>query len=1134
MGASRERSAEIRVTAPDRSRLPAVLAPSVLRGQQRDALAAFNEGRSVVVHAGPGAGRTTVALAAAAGHEPVGSALVLAPRRTSASLLQDALALAGHAQVRVMTAPALAFAILRAASIAKGRGEPSLVTAPEQDALLAELISLRSHWELEIEPGARALPGFRDELRDLITRAGQLGLDPADFEQLGRTHSRPAWIDAGQIMRDYLGVLDLEAASALDAGPRLDSGALVRRAAEHIQRDGRLAADISALIVDDAQDLTAAGIALVAALAGHGTRLLLTSCPDASVETFRGARPDAAALLRDLLPAAPLELVLDEPHANAPAVRAGVDALRGRLPLAGAPSASRRRPERDAHAPEADAAQPELFAAEPDGASGAGEEHTSGIAALAAADELDEARLIATVLRDLRHRANVPYDDMAIICRSGAAVDRIADQLTRAGLPVRTPRRLGPLRQERVVADLLDIVGLALAPVGESTGGPASSTAHEPAGESASASADDLAEPDAAGIDAVLDGHRAAQLLAGPFGDADALRLRRIRRALLDAHRAHVRDDPAEPAPVSDELLARALLLTDDELEQAGLAGALTGAPGRVASPVQRLRAMIAAARAHADRGASETLWAAWDAAGLATGWQRAALDARTDATAARSRVLGRRLDALMALFATAERFTERRPDATAADLIDQIRSQAVVEDTLAPAAVIRGRVDVLTPAQLAGEHRDTVVLARLQEGAWPDLRLRSTLFGAAELPLLAGAADASEWSLEQVRAAQRENVLADELRLAVSALSRARRRVLVTAVKGGDDAPSALFGVLSAHTRANGSWLDADALRADPGPAPDARHLVAALRAELASSEPGRAQQAARLLAVLDRAGASGVDPLDWHHQEPTTRSALLDPGRALTLSPSALERAEQCPRAWLFERSGGQAAGGAPQLIGTALHALAERHPQGAPDGDTDDLLAQLHRMLRPLRLEHTWSGRRALERADESARIMDAHLRSAPAPLAVEESFDVELGPVRLRGTIDRIEGDERGLVVADLKTGRRAKSAADAEQDLQLAAYQVAVREGALTSALGADAPDRLDGARLVYVGTGTKKASIRLQGPISRAENPAWFDELVERVAGELTGTVFEARRNAHCDTCAVRTSCPLQPEGAQL
>src|SRR5699024_11981163 len=132
-----------------------------------------------------------------------------------------------------------------------------------------------------------------------------------------------------------------------------------------------------------------------------------------------------------------------------------------------------------------------------------------------------------------------------------------------------------------------------------------------------------------------------------------------------------------------------------------------------------------AAVRAHRDPAAQLVRWHAWDASGLADGWRRAALGTAGDVDGARARLAASRLDALLELFAAAARLTDRRPGAGALDLVEQIRSQAAGEDTLAPAAAARGPIAVLTPAQLAGAHRDTVVLARLHGGASPDLRLR-------------------------------------------------------------------------------------------------------------------------------------------------------------------------------------------------------------------------------------------------------------------------------------------------------------------------------------------------------------------------------------------------------------------------
>src|SRR5699024_4676501 len=165
----------------------------------------------------------------------------------------------------------LGHAITRAQALRRGLGEPTLVTGAEQDALLAELIAQREGWHLEVDPGARRLPSFRTELRDLITRAAELGLAPADLEALGHERARPAWLDAAALLRDYLGVLDLEASAALDAGPRLDSGALVRRAVR-LLADPTTPPPFRAVVVDDAQDLTAAGVDLVVALAARRAR----------------------------------------------------------------------------------------------------------------------------------------------------------------------------------------------------------------------------------------------------------------------------------------------------------------------------------------------------------------------------------------------------------------------------------------------------------------------------------------------------------------------------------------------------------------------------------------------------------------------------------------------------------------------------------------------------------------------------------------------------------------------------------------------------------------------------------------------------------------------------------------------
>ena len=136
---------------------------------------------------------------------------------------------------------------------------------------------------------------------------------------------------------------------------------------------------------------------------------------------------------------------------------------------------------------------------------------------------------------------------------------------------------------------------------------------------------------------------------------------------------------------------------------------------------------------------------------------------------------------------------------------------------------------------------------------------------------------------LEALRALQREQVVADELRLAVSAVARARQRVLVTAVEDEQNEPSALFDALEALVAE--PWIDAETLRRDPGPAPDARRLVAALRRRLQSEDPQQVHDAALALTALGRAGAPGADPARWYHQEPSSAEPLHEEGTSIRL---------------------------------------------------------------------------------------------------------------------------------------------------------------------------------------------------------------------------------------------------------
>jgi len=1068
--------ARVRLAPP---RPPSASGPARLDDVQAAVVGRRQGSGPVVVLGAPGAGKTVTLIEAVVARVqrdgvPPDAVLVLAASRTAAAQLRMRITARLARTVRepaARTPHSYAFGLLRRVRAMDGDPPPRLISGPEQDRLLADLLAghERGHgspppWPASIDAQLRSLRGFRDELRELLMRAVERGLGPLELAELGERTGRPDWVAAAHVLEEYLDV------SALATPGGYDPAAIVDAATVALERDPLLLAaerDRWQLVaVDDVQEATAAAHRLIDQLVDGGRDLIVTGDADSATQTFRGARPQlvgqaAARWARSDGQDAPVA-VLPVAHRQRPVLRAVTARVAERIGIAGV--AGHRRA----------TAVPGRPGAEDDGVA---EVHLLPSPA-------QEAAFVAARLRRLHLELGVSWGSMAVVVRSAHGTEPLRRALAAAGVPVGTPRAEVTVRDEPAVVPLRLAMACAL-------------------------------DPDRLTPDLVAD------LLSGPIGMLDPVAMRRLRQALRELELA------GGGGRASDVLLVELLtepgtmLLLDPDLARG---------PQRVAAVLR------AGAVAAAEPGATgETvLWQLWDAAGLADGLRRTALaggpaGARADHD----------LDAVMTLFETAARYTDRLPLAGAADFLAYLEGQDLPADTLAERAPDDDAVALVTAQGAAGREWDVVVVAGVQEGSWPDLRLRSSLLGAQQLADLldgrGGSADALDLGVPgrpggDVAAARRA-ALDDELRTFHVAVSRARRQLVVTAVRSEDELPSVFLDLVDPLPDGVDVRELSEVPRSMTLPA-----LVAELRAVVTDeqAEPARRGSAAARLAALVRAGVPGAHPDDWYGLPAlSVDGPLREPGRSVAVSPSKVEQFERCALRWMLESAaGGTAASSSAQSLGVLVHELA----QDVPDGDRDRLAELLADRIRRLGLAEGWVGDRDRERAETMIRKLADYVSGPGAGrelIAVEQDVRVTIGRAVIRGQVDRLERDGAGrLVVVDLKTGRSQPGAAELPRNAQLGVYQLAVEEGGFEQV----APDSREpgGAVLVQLGTTTKGVGTQQQPALGDDPDPGWARSLVERVADGMAGDSFPAAGNPMCRMCAVRRACPLQPEGRQV
>ncbi|MEU5398478.1 ATP-dependent DNA helicase [Streptomyces sp. NPDC005963] len=1144
----------------------------------------------LLVLAGPGTGKTTTLVEAVARKVAEGAdperILVLTFSRKAAVELRDrmALRLGGTRGPQATTFHSFCYALVRAHQDADLFAEPlRLLSGPEQDVAVRELLTgqldlearglARHHWPDELR-ACLTTRGFADEVRAVLARSRELGLGPASLARFAARTGRPDWRAAASFLAEYLDVLDMQGV--------LDYAELVHRAVLLAERAASpLTFPYDTVFVDEYQDTDPSQVRLLQALVGRGRTLVAFGDPDQSIYAFRGADVNGILNFPDAFPhpdGSPAKVaVLTRSRRSGAKLLEATRLLTRRMPLTQLPVDKVR-------------AHREL---EPTREGGTVETYTFPTAST----ELDN---IADILRRAHLEDGVPWQDMAVLARAGTrTLPSIRRALTSAGVPLEVDGADVPLRHEPAVAPLLAALRVVAGAAGATSTGSQepkkddqsqeSQESHEPRDPSEPQESRELelepkpqpeamdpgamdarpaeAEPEAAEPGAAesvfaepravetgtdespttpsgpvqpasdtsipahpddvpppwLDVDTALTLLASPLAGMDTADLRRLGRALRDEERAAGNRIP----PPSDLLLARALA----EPER------LVAHDPSYARRAQDLGRLLHKTRELLERGgtAEEALWELWNGTTWPARLERAALRG-----GAAGRNADRDLDAVCALFDTAARAEERTGGRGALNFIEEIEAQDIAADTLTGRETRPDAVRLMTAHRSKGLEWGLVVIAGVQEGLWPDLRRRGSLLEADRIgrdglaePLTPGA------------------LLAEERRLFYVAATRARDRLVVTAVKApadDGDQPSRFLTELGKEPHD---------ITGRPRRPLAVAALVAELRATTVDPEAtptlrdAAARRLARLATLTDDEGMPLVPSAHpdrwWGLDEPTlSRVPLRDRDQPVTLSGSALDQlANTCALQWFLGREvKADAPATAAQGFGNVIHVLADEVASGRTPADLAVLMERLDSVWDGLVFDAPWKSQQEKQHArDALERFLRWHVmdRAGRTPAATEQEFSVTLEAgeyeVRIRGSMDRVERDADGRAyVVDFKTGKQAPTGEAVARHPQLAVYQLAVREGALDEAFDGNRPES-GGAELVHLRQGAAKKEGGDALPKVQAQEPLageWVGELLATAAGRVLDERFTPATGQHCTTCAFRASCSARPEGRHI
>ena len=294
-------------------------------------------------------------------------------------------------------------------------------------------------------------------------------------------------------------------------------------------------------------------------------------------------------------------------------------------------------------------------------------------------------------------------------------------------------------------------------------------------------------------------------------------------------------------------------------------------------------------------------------------------------------------------------------------------------------------------------------------------------------------------------------------------------------------------------------------------------------LQKALAREDYDRVNEYSRALKVIhehEKGNKINLGESDWEKQLKTEFKSDFQPPvpDRVHLSASAIETYESCALKFRLGRIDGipQTANKPELVFGNIIHSVLQRYHEHGKDQSLERILRLLDEEWKENSFDYQVREEKFKEQGIEMLTRYQSNVSiNPPVVVRTEEQFTFDIGPITIRGAIDRIDKTSEGISILDYKT---SKTSSSAKSNLQLAIYSMYLEQ------LEDDEIGGLPESSMLYF---LRDEEEPVRDHSFTSEEIAKTKEKILAVAAGIRKREFSAKKGKHCDWCDYKNLiCP--------